>query len=178
MKTKVFFTVLFVIGMVCYSCNDESFSHENDFEKSYDLWLKFKAESNDSYIYTTMNSSWSGHRWETTITVASGEIIRREFILTYLKADAENDGEVIIEVIREWVEEKDELNTHDEGMSLMTLDEVYDKAKKEWLQKRKGAEVFFETKNNGLMSLCGYVENGCMDDCFIGISIEEIKTLQ
>lgn len=37
--------------------------------------------------------------------------------------------------------------------------------------------TYFETKNNGLISTCGYVENTCADDCFIDITITRIAKL-
>jgi len=44
-------------------------------------------------------------------------------------------------------------------------------------KKRKDASVYFEAKNNGMISSCGYVQDGCMDDCFNGINIASIGLL-
>ncbi|WP_255474197.1 hypothetical protein [Flavobacterium sp. SLB02] len=43
--------------------------------------------------------------------------------------------------------------------------------------KRKNVTNYFEAKNDGLISQCGYVEKGCMDDCFVGITIKSIERL-
>ena len=59
----------------------------------------------------------------------------------------------------------------------LTLDEIYSKAKNEWLVKRKNVTNYFEAKNDGLISTCGYVEKGCVDDCFAGITIKSIQSL-
>jgi hypothetical protein len=59
----------------------------------------------------------------------------------------------------------------------MTLDEIYDRAKSDWLRKRSNAQTYFEANNNGLISSCGYVEEGCQDDCFRGITIASVERL-
>ncbi|MDD2426409.1 MAG: hypothetical protein PHU00_10410, partial [Bacteroidales bacterium] len=59
----------------------------------------------------------------------------------------------------------------------VTLDVIYSKARQEWLLKRENAQTYFEAKNNGLISCCGYVEKGCMDGCFNGIYISYIQPL-
>jgi hypothetical protein len=33
---------------------------------------------------------------------------------------------------------------------------------------------YFEAETDGLLSSCGYVEDGCQDDCFVGIHIAGI----
>jgi hypothetical protein len=77
-----------------------------------------------------------------------------------------------------WTENENEINTHREmAAAAITLDEVYEKARTEWLIKRKDVNVYFETKNNGMISSCGYVNKGCMDDCFNGIRIAYIQPL-
>ena len=79
----------------------------------------------------------------------------------------------------EWTENENEINSHtNSGASYaLTLDQVYEKARTEWLIKRKDATVYFEANNNGLISSCGYVPDGCMDDCFRGITISSVGLL-
>jgi hypothetical protein len=55
------------------------------------------------------------------------------------------------------------------------LDEIYEKARSNWLKKRGNAKTYFEAKNDGLISSCGYAEDGCQDDCFNGINITSIE---
>lgn len=57
-----------------------------------------------------------------------------------------------------------------------TLDQVYQRLPF-WLKKRPAATIIFETGDNGLISRCGYYEDGCMDDCFNGIIISRISPL-
>ena len=61
------------------------------------------------------------------------------------------------------------------GEAPLTFDQIYEKARTEWLVKRENATTYFEAENNGLISKCGYVDDGCQDDCFIGIQISSIK---
>tara|TARA_R110000851_G_scaffold279768_1_gene433063 strand:- start:472 stop:612 length:141 start_codon:yes stop_codon:yes gene_type:complete len=35
--------------------------------------------------------------------------------------------------------------------------------------------LYFETEINGIMTLCGFVPNGCADDCYQGISIDSFE---
>lgn len=70
-----------------------------------------------------------------------------------------------------------EINTHQNGAAALTLDEIYVNAKSDWLIKRKNTTNYFESKNDGLISQCGYVEKNCMDDCFVGITISSIERL-
>jgi len=77
----------------------------------------------------------------------------------------------------EWTENENEINTHPDGTTARTLDEVYEKAKNDWLKKRKNTDTFFEARNNGLISTCGYNVPNCPDNCFIGIEIIHIDIL-
>ncbi|MBA6153817.1 hypothetical protein [Gelidibacter maritimus] len=79
----------------------------------------------------------------------------------------------------EWTENENELNSHESSIAAdaLTLDQIYNKAETDWLIKRKNSTSYFESKNNGLISTCGYVEKDCMDDCLVGITIKSINVL-
>jgi hypothetical protein len=117
-------------------------------------------------------SVFTTYGWETTITVSNGIIIQRDFTYT-------GNPENIPEDKLEWTENENEINSHEysSAADALTLDEIYNKAEQEWLIKRKNATSYFESENNRLISTCGYVENGCMDDCFVGITIKSIEAL-
>ncbi len=126
-------------------------------------------------IAETVNSTWTGSSWKTTLTVCNGTLVQRHFKYTA----TEGLADTIPEEELEWTENENEIGDHEHtgAAAPLTLDEIYAKAEQEWLLKRENAKTYFETKNNGLISTCGYVENGCMDDCFIGISIKRIEVL-
>lgn len=176
MKTLFYSFIFLILGSTVTSCEKDDINHQSDFEKSYHMWLDFKKLSNNSYEYTVPGSSWTGQRWETTIQVSEGNIIQRHFKHTS-STDLATD---VPQEELEWTENGNDINSriNTSAAQALTLDEIYEKAKTEWLIDRKNVKTYFETKNDGLISTCGYVENGCMDDCFIGISLKNIKKLK
>ena len=168
--------ILLLIASLFFSCEKNSLVFENDFEKSYQTWLTFKESSDNSYKYMVERSSWVGATWQTTITVTKGKITQRHYKTTYT---GNSVGGIPQETL-EWVENENEINSHkDSGAAEpVTLDVIYDKARNDWLIKRKNAKTYFEAHNNGLLSLCGYFEDNCADDCFVGIDIPFIEPLR
>ncbi|AUP77643.1 hypothetical protein [Flavivirga eckloniae] len=173
MKSKIYSIALLLVITLAFSCESDDLAHQDDFVNSKITWLQFKESSYNSYKYTTTFSSWIGTSWETTITVSKGEIVKRHFKYTLTKGLPDDFPEENLE----WTENENELGSNGYKHTLLTLDEVYEKAQNEWLKDREQAQIFFETKNNGLISTCGYIEKGCQDDCFIGIKIKSIEAL-
>lgn len=170
MKHKILLILLFV-GFVFTSCDKGDFEYEDKFKDSQEVWNRFKKQTNNTYGYTTTGSTWVGYSWQTTISVYNGKVNQRSFKYTGYPNDVSPDLEL------EWTENVLELGSHKDtpASDVLTLDEVYQKAEQDWLKKRKGTETYFETKNDGMISLCGYNEKGCQDDCFTGISIKSIN---
>ncbi|MNR01286.1 hypothetical protein D3C85_1170860 [compost metagenome] len=172
MKTSnYFFIILLLIGTALSSCKKSDIDHENKFDESYKAWTDFKKSSGNSYRYSVTTVSWTGSRTKTMITVKDGQAIHRSYVSKTIISTPKIE-ETIHE---EWQEDKNTLNTHSSGFKAITLDEVYQLAKTQWLVKRKGSESVLETKNNGMISACGYSAENCIDDCFSGISIESIE---
>jgi len=174
MKIKLCFFALLFIETLLVSCKKESdLNYERDFEQSYNNWLNFKQISGNSYCYMVAGGSVFGPGWQTTITVTNGKVTQRHFKFT----STEGLGNLPDDVL-EWTENEGEINSHSNPAAApLTLDQVYDKARNEWLIKRKNAKVYLEHYNGGLISSCGYVEDGCIDDCFVGINIKYIVSL-
>lgn len=174
MKNRILLIALLLVGCLISSCESDDTENLNEFEKSYSALSDFKKETNNSYKYTTTFHSWIGFGWETTIVVSNGTVTQRQF--KYINA-----GKIVNDIPEEelqWTENGSEIGNHKNiGSDPLTLDEIYAKAKQEWLLKRDNVETHFETNNNGLISTCGYVNNGCQDDCFIGIHIKTIEPL-
>ncbi|MBK0369703.1 hypothetical protein [Flavobacterium agrisoli] len=171
MKTKIFFIAL--LSAMCLSCDSDEMKYESQFEKSFQEWQKFKTSADNSYAYTVTQGSWVGITSETTLVISGGKIVQREFILRQINYDTNG----ALEIIEEWTEDEANLGSHKRGADLLTLDEVYHKAQTDWLLKREGADTYFQTKNNGLISSCGYSYQKCADDCFVGINITNITSL-
>jgi hypothetical protein len=87
-------------------------------------------------------------------------------------------GTTTLQVINRWTETAATLNTHNDGAPAITLDEIYEKARTEYLTvDKKKNTVYFEVNYEGLLSSAGYVPEGCMDDCFYGVHIKSITRL-
>jgi hypothetical protein len=160
-----------LILLFANACKKDGIAYGGDYGRSNLAWRDFKAATGDSYIYQVFTSSWGGYVTETTITVKQGKITERSYVAKT------NDGNGQIIILEEWKEDETQLGTHNKGAALLTMDEVYAKAKDDWLLKRDNTENYFEAKNNGMISLCGYGMNGCQDDCFNGIVIKFIRGL-
>ncbi|ASV32690.1 hypothetical protein [Maribacter cobaltidurans] len=178
MKSKFLIIALLLISCIISSCSseDDDFNYQNDFEESQKIWLDFKESSNNSYKYVVSEGSgFTTYGWETTVTVSNGIIIKRDFKYT---AGAEG---FVPEDQLEWTENQNEINSpeheHTSAFPALTLDTIYTKAKQEWLIKKENTDVFFESENDGMISTCGYVMNNCLDDCFVGVHIKNIKVL-
>lgn len=117
-------------------------------------------------------ASWAGSRSETIVTVEKGQVVGRSYVSKVRK-----DSSAQMVVREQWEEDASSLGSHAAGAEPLTLDKIYQHAKSDWLKKREDAETYFETRNNGMISLCGYVPNGCADDCFRGITIDYIEKL-
>ena len=168
MKKMVFLLIALCVLIGC--SKDEDIEYRNAYKKSYDAWQQFKQVSGNSYQYMITSISWTGYRSYTTISVAGGKVVQREYEQEYWEQGVlvSSDG---------WTEYEDKIGTRQYAAAAITLDEVYHMAKNEWLQKRNNAELYFEANNNGMISLCGYRDTRCADDCFIGISIAWIEPL-
>ena len=153
------------------ACKKDGIAYGGDYGRSNIAWQEFKSVSGNSYSYQVITTSWTGYGTETIITVKQGKVAERSYIAKGNQANGQ------ITVLEEWKEDETQLGTHNKGAALLTMDEVYAKAKDDWLLKRDNAENYFEAKNNGMISLCGYGMNGCQDDCFNGITIKFIREL-
>lgn len=169
MKHHSLLACLLIITAVLVACNKHGLTHADDFYKSYIAFSDFKRSSHDSYRYTVTGGSWVGYGWQTTITVTGGKVTQRSYSFTPTPGRSYTP--------KQWTENENEIGTHRDGDEAVTLDVIYGKAETEWLRKRDGASVYFETKNNGMISTAGYVMNGCQDDCFVGIYISKIEAL-
>ncbi|RFZ84716.1 hypothetical protein DYU05_03660 [Mucilaginibacter terrenus] len=151
------------------ACKKEGIN--TNLDQSLEAWSDFKSSSNNTYSYIAYFGSWTGFHAETKLTVVNGKVTIRKYKSGHYKP---NTNELVAE--NSWTESGATLNTHADGHPLLTIDEVYTKAKREWLSvDKKQNEIYFEAENNGIISSAGYVPKNCADDCFTGIKIKEIK---
>ncbi len=172
MMRRYLLILLLLTGNSLVSCNKDGIEYENAYEAGYAKWIAFKTSGN-SYTYTVTSGSWTGWGSETRVSVREGQVIARHYILRQSKNDGTSDSEVL----EEWHEHEGQILSHEKGAAPVTLDEVYRLARTEWLAKREDTDSYFETKNDGMISVCGYSDRNCADDCFRGITIASIDRL-
>lgn len=166
--------LLIITVIVCLSaCKKDELTTKVD--ASYNKWVAFRNQNNNSYSYIAYGGSIFGSHIETKITVTNGKVTAREFIAGVYKPNTAD-----LEVKETWTENATSLNTHQNSAAFytITLDEVYVRAKSTWLKvDAKQNDIYFEAANDGMISSAGYVPKGCQDDCFDGVSIKDIKKL-
>ncbi|MGA9326262.1 MAG: hypothetical protein WBV47_09460, partial [Salegentibacter sp.] len=65
---------------------------------------------------------------------------------------------------------------HEEGAEALNIDELYDVCISKYLVVSPAENtVYFNTWGEGVISTCGYVPDGCMDDCFIGFEMSHFE---
>lgn len=173
MKLKIYLIFILAVTALVSSCHsDDDLNYQSEFDTSRQTLSEFMQISGDSYQYVVSGGSvFTSYGWETTISVINGAVVERSFRFV-------GNQEELPEEAVNWTENGDEIGSHaNSGADPLTLDEIYLKAETEWLIKRDDAQVYFEANNDGMISLCGYVENACMDDCFRGIHIKSIEAL-
>lgn len=163
--------IIVFLALLLVSCKKDHLVFNRDYNKSLKVWATFKTASNNSYSYTVTGGSWTGVTYKTMVAVKRGTVVGRTFVM---HAPDGQTGEQRLQ--EQWIESETTLSTHPNGAPARTLDELYTEAKS-LLIRRDDAKTYFETKNNGMISMVGYVPNNCADDCFIGTNISEIKAL-
>lgn len=170
---KQTFTFLLSLIVFLTACKKDDIPHKSEFESSRNTWLKTKQSFADNYMYVVTAGSVFGASSETTITVINGKVISRTY-KSYVYPQNSTAGTLK----DSWTEDSNTLGSHTAGAEALTLDQVYDKAKTVWLKAdSKQNDLYFETKNDGIISLCGFVPKGCQDDCFNGITIKSIQRI-
>ncbi len=199
--------IALLIPFLFLSCEKSDLKFESEFKDSYDVFQKFKASSNNSYFYIVTGTLYFGESWETKLTVESGKVVKREFYFTEFgsvklppngwtakeldeilkkkgkefEESLKKDGITLLEYLQ-WVEDENNLGKLGAKVGyasqIQTLDEIYKLAETDWIIKRENAKVYFETKNNGMISSAGYVVGNCQDGCFNGINIKSIQAIR
>ncbi len=157
-----------------FSCNKQV-AYEAAFARSERIFNQFKHQSNNSYTFVLTTHSWTNFSSETTLHVKNGKVTGRNYVA---KNARHVNGEWQFEIVKQYNETAANINSHTEGFKAITLDEIYDKAKNEILKvDRKANTIYFEAKNNGMISSVGYVPKECADDCFIGYTVSRIEPI-
>jgi len=180
MKTNRLLLLIFVvILMACEKSNDDKLSvlstlkGENGFtyNESLKQWTELKDINGNSYIYQTTFVSWTGFGSITELKIEEGIVTSR--VYQEFKTNETNGQREIIDT---YTETKTNLGSHDKGAYSLTIDDLYNSCASEYLTvDKENNTLYFETELDGLMTLCGFVPEGCMDDCFRGVKINSFK---
>lgn len=164
------------IGILTSSCaKKDAFSSEYD--KSLKAFESFKASANNNYSYIAVERPINFAYSETKLTVKDGLVTARDYWFYEYKVSG-TSGTGSYQLSKEWHETADKLNSHGgEGANLYALDQIYSRAKTEWLPQDKDRyDIFFEANNDGMISKAGYQrKSGCTEGCFIGAEIKSIS---
>jgi hypothetical protein len=138
-----------------------------DFETSREVWEQARDDGDDSYTYVRYEEYWSGERYETTITVDSGEITHRSW--TY---STDEGG-----ILDAWDEVgAAEIDTHEEGFAAVTLDALYDLCASDVLpHDEEHIDVTFATFPDGLLKDCYFVDQSVQDGGAEGVQLMAIE---
>ncbi len=136
-------------------------------------WEEEKPRHENSYRYTVRFSSAFGFSSTTIITVTDGNVTGRDFEAFTISGTGTKT------VTQRWSETAGDLMSHPEGAEAVTLDVIYGRCRQQWLTvNTKKHKTYFEKEHNGIISLCGYVPNGCQDDCFEGVRLSAFEWLR
>ncbi|WP_053404941.1 hypothetical protein [Persicobacter sp. CCB-QB2] len=163
---------LLILALFCFTaCSEEpSPSITADLLESREAWGNFKKEHANTYSFTSTTSSFTSLQTASTLIVSNGVVIRKDYYAQY----RDDNGDLVEERFQET---GGDIGLSPKGIRPMTMDEIYDLAETEWLKPEVPAEVFFEVDHLGILSKAGYQAEGCIDDCFKGITIEKITAL-
>ena len=170
-----------LIMFLFFSCekgetNQFELRGENGFSynESFELWNKLKENNGNSYVYKTKFVSWTNYGSSTELKIKNGIVVERIFEkFRYLESNGEK------EIIDSYFENIENLGTHDKGALPKTIDALYNSCASEYLMvNSKENEIYFDTNENGLLSLCGFVPIGCVDDCFRGVQLDSFYWLE
>jgi hypothetical protein len=144
------------------------------YAESKDSWSELKLTNGNSYVYQTAFYSWIGEASITEITVSDGVVTSR--VYEHFKTDESNGRGDLIEFYSETIAD---LGVHKSGALPKTIDELYSSCYNNYLTVDSNTNtIYFETASNGLMTLCGFVPDGCQDDCFMGLRINNFEWIK
>ena len=143
------------------------------YSESRSLWLQMKEDNGDSYEYTVGVLSWTGDGNNTIITIDEGKAVARKYQEFFMDPDTgvKTDG-------FGYSETGADVGINEAGAKAMTMDELYGICLADYLVvDPENNTVRFETDGVGILTLCGFIPNGCADDCFVGINLSDFKWL-
>ncbi len=175
MSNKISIVLVLLFLLISCSENNDIFDKVGEegysYNKSLKTWNALKEVNNNSYVYKLSFVSWTGFGSSTELEIKDGEVVSRAYEeYRFNLQNGEN------EVLNSYFETIDNLGEHSKGAIPQTIDDLYTTCAAEYLVvSEKDNRIYFETDEDGLMKMCGFVPNNCMDDCYIGVTIKSFK---
>ncbi len=175
MSNKISIVLVLLFLLISCSENNDIFDKVGEegysYNKSLKTWNALKEVNNNSYVYKLSFVSWTGFGSSTELEIKDGEVVSRAYEeYRFNLQNGEN------EVLISYFETIDNLGEHSKGAIPQTIDDLYTTCAAEYLVvSEKDNRIYFETDEDGLMKMCGFVPNNCMDDCYIGVTIKSFK---
>lgn len=176
MKTNI--SLFMATASIIASCSEKDVTKTTNkkmlYVKSLNKWTELKKQNGNSYQYQVNQGSWSGHGNLTELTIKNGIVVQRT-----CKA-YKTDGKTGVKKIKfSYSENEQEIGNNKWGALPRTIDQLYNSCIEKYLIVDTAKNtVHFETKNDGIISLCGFIPNNCIDDCYEGITITSFKWIK
>lgn len=137
------------------------------YSESLEKWNALKKVNGNSYVYQSTFLSWTGTGTNTEIHVENGIVVMRKF------EQFETDSETGLRTrISGYTEKGSGIGHNERGAPPFTIDELYATCARDYLiADTESNTLLFSTDSGGLMTACGYIPHGCLDDCFQGLNI-------
>ena len=179
-KRKCIFYICAVFLLVsCQKSNKDvlsTLSGESGFtyNQSYDRWKELKNVKGNSYTYVITFMSSTGYGNSTELKVLCDTVVERNFEAFHI-----NDTSGVKEVYESFHEGVENIGIHDLGADPFTVDELYNTCANRYLDVDKEKyTLYFNTGCDGIINECGFVANGCEDDCFRGFQLSFFEWIE
>lgn len=161
-------TLLFLLGAVWPLSAPAAEPAEADanvkkLAESRQKWTDFVEKSGGTYAYEVSNSSFTGARWTTTITVRDGKVVERSYAV--YGPPQPMVGFPAPKPMRSWTEVGEKIGSHAEGAPPRTVEAMYDAAKALLAEDLEDSErLYLRFNDQGILSSCFVVDTRIADD--------------
>lgn len=163
----LFLTALFSLVMSCDGINNDLVQQYNE---SLALFNEEKTK-HPAYEFTlTFSSMESGFSRQTTFLVEDQKILKR--VCQESKINWNTNEK---ELLDSWQENKDNIGSHENGHSPITLEQIYDNLPKLIKVDTSQYYVYFSAEHKGIISSGGNFPKNCADDCFEGYTLQSFR---
>ncbi|QEG38966.1 hypothetical protein [Roseimaritima ulvae] len=175
MKYLFVLPLLLLMASVSWAIESEAGDKVETLQKSVQKWERMRERANGNYSYHVVTSSFSGFRSVTEIVVRENQVSERRYRETNRNAPRPDGAQDNTEY--KWVEQADQLGTHQQGAPAKTLDQLYQQAAEILKQERPEHEkLYLRFDKQGLLQACFTVDTRIADDAPLnGVRIRDLQ---